>query len=115
MIRLLIIASIFWLSSCSVIKVSTDDEVKIYREFGFINVISTPETGAYVELDFVGIGLADDDFIIGYKNSIKVIMPENACTVFLDKSSNIDNSTINYLKNINCTFIYLNGELSNEQ
>ena len=114
MIRLLIIASIFWISSCSVIKVSTDDEVKIYREFGFINVVSTPETGAYVDLDFVGIGFADDDFILGYKNSKKVVMPKNACTVFIDKRSNIDDSTLDYLKKINCTFIYLNGELSNE-
>lgn len=114
MTRLLIVVSILWISSCSVIEVSTGNEVKIYREFGFINVVSIPETGAYFNLNFVGIGFADDDFILGYKNSKKIVMPENVCTVFIDKRSDIDNSILNYLKDVNCTFIYLNGELSNE-
>lgn len=112
--RLLIIASAFLISSCSVMKISTDDEVKIYRKFGFINVVEPPEAGAYIDLDFVGIGLADNEFIIGYKNSKKVVMPKNACTVFIDKKSNIDDATLDYLKKVKCTFIYLNGELSNE-
>jgi len=114
MTRLLIIASVLWVSSCSVLKVSTGVEVETYREFGFVNVVSSPETGAYVDFDFVGIGFADDDFILGYKNSKKVIMPNNACTVFIDERSNIDDHTLRYLKDINCTFIYLHGELSNE-
>ena len=38
-------------------KVSTNDEVKIYREFGFINVVNMPENGSYVDLDFVGVGI----------------------------------------------------------
>lgn len=112
--RLLLIASILWISSCSIIKVSTEDEVKIYRKFGFINVISTPETGAYVDLDFVGIGFTDNDLIIGYKNSKKIVMPENSCTVFIDQKSYISNQTLSYLKDVNCTFIYLNGEINNE-
>jgi len=114
MSRLLIFSSIFLISSCSVMKVSTNGEVKIYREFGFINVVNMPENGSYVDLDFVGVGFTDDDFVIGYKNSKKVVMPKNGCTVFIDKKSSIDGSTLDYLKKINCTFIYLNGELSNE-
>ena len=113
-IGFLIAVSLFLISSCSVIKVSTVDDVKIYRKFGFINVVSAPETGAYVDLNFVGIGIADDDLILGYKNSKTVIMPDDACTVFIDKKSDIDISIISYLKKRNCNFIYLQEESDNE-
>ncbi len=98
------------ISSCSVIKVSSNDEVNITRKFGFVNVINAPSEGMYTEYYFVGIGLVDNDFVIGYQNSKKLSMPKDACTIFIDNNSYIKSSTLNYLKKINCTFIYLNKE-----
>lgn len=106
----LVIILVIWISSCSVIKVSSNDEVKISRKFGFVNVITAPNEGMYTNHYFFGIGLVDNDFVIGYQNSKKVIMPKDACTIFINKESNIENSTLNYLERINCTFIYLNKE-----
>jgi len=102
MIRLsFILYSTFFITSCSVINISTDDEV------GFLNVIQPPNTGAYVDLDFVGIGLVDNDFILGYKQSKNIVLPDNACTIFIDEKSHIDNTTLAYLKSANCIFIYM--------
>jgi len=98
------------ISSCSVIKVSSNDDVNITRKFGFVNVITSPNEGMYTAHYFVGIGLVDNDFVIGYQNAKKLSLPKNACTIFIDNNSNIKFSTLNYLKKINCTFIYLNKE-----
>jgi len=98
------------ISSCSVIKVSSNDDVNITRKFGFVNVINAPNEGMYTEHYFLGIGLVDSDFVIGYQNAKKLSLPKDACAIFIDNKSKIKSSTLHYLKKINCTFIYLNEE-----
>lgn len=114
MYRVLIIISLLSISACSVITVNTEDSVKIHRKFGFINVVETPNSDAYVELNFVGIGFVDDDWVMGYKSSNKVVMQDDECTVFINDDTEIDSSVVKYLKMVNCNFIYLHGRNSDE-
>lgn len=112
--KIFILVIIISLSACSVIKVRTEDNVNIYRKFGFINTIEIPDSGTYVEMYFTGIGIVDGDLILGYKSSNKVLMYDNECTIFIDKNSKIDKSTAEYLKRVNCNFIYLHRGDSDE-
>ncbi len=114
MIRLIVLSPLLMLLSCSVIRVSTMEDVKVYRKIGFFNVIDPPDTGAYVESSFVGIGFADDDLVLGYKKSKTVVLQDDFCTVFIDEKSAIEISVVSYLKSLNCNFIYAQGEPVNE-
>jgi len=114
MVRIIIIALSLCTTSCSVIKVYTNEEVDVYRKFGFINVVDISNAGAYVDLNFLGVGVSDNDFMLGYKISKKVILSGDSCTIFIDQTSVVDGAILDYLKSINCNFIYLQEELSDE-
>ena len=114
MFRLALTFLAFFVSSCSVINVSTDNKVHTYRKFGFVNLVQLPNSGAYTDTNFFGIGLSDSDFIVGYKGSKKLVLSDHKCAVFISKESKIDNSVLQYLKEINCNFIYLQGDKDND-
>jgi hypothetical protein len=110
MIKLLILISLLSITSCSIVEVHTKDDVKIYRKFGFVNIVELPSSGSYVDLNFSGIGYVDDDLVLGYKGSKKTTMQGDGCLIFVDKKSSIKHSILEYLKEINCNFIYVEGE-----
>lgn len=99
-----------FLASCSVIKIANNDETKIYRKLGFVNVVVPPNHGSYVESRFFGLGFTNYDLVLGYKHAKQLAMTNNSCTVFIESNSKIDNEVLHYLETINCNFIFLHGE-----
>ncbi len=114
MIRLFILIALLSMNSCSIVKVHTKDDVKIYRKFGFVNIVELPSSGSYVDLNFSGIGYVDDDIVLGYKSSKKSTMQGDGCLIFVDKKSSIKHSILKYLKEINCNFIYAEGDSNDD-
>ena len=107
---LFFIIVVFLLSACTVVNIHSENETRTYRKFGLVDVIDSDGVGTYVELDFIGIGFVDKDFVIGYKSSKQFFMEDDSCVVFIDKKSHINQSVMLSLKEVNCNFIYTQGE-----